>query len=81
MAFRIKLNSRGVREVLRSPGVLADLERRAEAVKRAAGPGHEVEVEVGAKRARAAVVTATAAARRSEATNRTLTRAFGAARR
>lgn len=45
-----------------------------------AGPGMEVDYDVGAKRARASVRTATFAAMRAEATTRALSRSLGAGR-
>jgi hypothetical protein len=75
------LNRKGVAELLKSPEVRRDLERRARAVAAAAGPGHEVAVETGPTRVRATVTTATTAARLSEARHRTLTRAVEVARR
>lgn len=80
-AVRIKVNGRAVAELLRSPEVAADLERRARAVAAAAGPGHEVTVEIGPNRARASVATATIEAIIAEARTRNLTRAADAARR
>lgn len=70
-------------KLLKSPEVLADLERRANAIAAAAGgsPDYEVDSRLGAERARASVVTATAEAMRDEATSRTLTRAIDAGRR
>jgi hypothetical protein len=80
VAVRIKLNSRGVREILRSREVLSDLERRARNIADAAGPGHEVDSEIGPNRARASVRTDSIDAMLAEATDRTLTRAFDAGR-
>lgn len=77
---RIVLNRRGVRELLRSPEVLADLKRRAEAIAAAAGDGMEPSAMVGKNRARASVITATHNARRAEAVTRALTRAIDAGR-
>lgn len=77
---RIVLNRRGVRELLRSPEIQSDLERRAGNIAQAAGPGHEVDSEVGPNRARAAVITDTVQAMISEAANRSLTRAIDAGR-
>lgn len=77
---RIQLNRKGVRTLLRSPAVLADLEGRARRIAAAAGPGHVVDSSVGRNRARAAVITATAEAMLSEAKHRTLTRAIDAGR-
>lgn len=78
--IRIELNPAGVREVLRSDGVLADVTARAERIAAAAGDGMEVDARVGATRARASVRTATLDARRAEAEGRALTSAFDAGR-
>lgn len=72
------LNRNGLRELLRSDAVQAELRRRAQQVAAAAGPGHRVEVSAGRNRARAAVITDTPEARRAEATDRALTRAINA---
>lgn len=80
MTVRIVLNRRGVRELLRSPEILRDLERRANNIARAAGPGHEVDSAIGRNRARAAVFTDTFEAAHNEATSRSLTRAIDAGR-
>jgi len=77
---RIVLNRRGMRELLRSPEVLADLKRRAEQIAAAAGDGMEPSAMVGKNRARASVITATPSARRAEAVTRALTRAIDAGR-
>lgn len=77
---RIVLNRRGVRQLLRSPEVLADLKHRAEQIAAAAGPGMEASAMVGKGRARASVITATSEARKAEATRRALTRAIDAGR-
>lgn len=78
--FRVKLNKPNTRALLRSPEVQRDLKRRADAIARQAGPGHEVDLEVGRNRTRAEVRTATPAARRAEATSRNLSRALDAGR-
>lgn len=75
-----KLNSDGVRTLLRSSEMEADLRARAERIAAAAGPGHAVESQIGVNRARASVRTETFEAMREEATNRTLTRAIDAGR-
>jgi len=77
---RIVLNRKGMRQLLRSPEVLADLERRAERIAARAGDGMEPSAMVGKNRARASVITATHSARRAEATSRALTRAIDAGR-
>ncbi|KQY58317.1 hypothetical protein ASD11_01225 [Aeromicrobium sp. Root495] len=78
--IRIKMNDQGVRDVLRSEGVRADLLRRAQAMADAGGEGMEASSEVGQIRARATVRTATPDAMRAEAEDRALTRAIDAGR-
>lgn len=77
---RIVLNRKGVRDLLRSPEVLADLERRGNRIASAAGAGHRLDSETGPHRARVAIVTDTPEAMIAEATARTLTRAIDAGR-
>lgn len=74
------LNRAGVRALLRSAEVSADLRSRAERVASAAGPGHVVDSDVGTNRARAAVIAASGDARRRQAVDRSLLRALDAAR-
>jgi hypothetical protein len=77
---KIVLNRKGIRELLRSREVEADLRRRAENIAAAAGPGHVVDSEIGPQRARASVRTDTIDAMIGEATSRDLTRALDAGR-
>lgn len=79
--LKIKMNPSGSQAVLRSPGVIADLERRAANIADAAGPGHSVDSQDGPHRSRAAVITRTEEAKAAEAKDRNLTRAFDAGRR
>jgi hypothetical protein len=79
MAIRIVLNRSGIKQILNSPGVKADLRARAQRIAAAAGDGNEV-TEASTTRARYVVVTATAEAMADEAHNRSLTRAIDAAR-
>lgn len=78
----VRLNSRGVRAVLQSAEVEADLRRRAEAIAAAAGgePDFEAGAEVVGNRAMAWVVTATPDGKRAEAEDRALTRALDVGR-
>lgn len=76
---QIKLNDAGMKAILRAPGVQADLRARADRIARAAGPGMQAESHP-TTRARATVWTATAQARRAEAKEHRLTRAFDAGR-
>ena len=80
MSFRFEPRRGAITELLKSPEVQADLARRAGAIAAAAGEGHRVETEVGANRARAAVITDTHEARRREARDRNLTRSIDAGR-
>jgi hypothetical protein len=80
MAAKIILNRAAVAHLLKE-AILPDLQRRAANIAAAAGPGFEVDSAIGKNRARASVRTVTFAARRAEATNRTLSRALDAGRR
>lgn len=87
---RVRLNSRGVREVLNSKEIRSDLYRRAQAIAERAGttpvdeetgePAHDFAVRNGRSRARASVWTATPQAMQSELTDRTLSSALDAGR-
>ena len=82
MTIRIDVNRKGLRTLLRSDLVRADLARRARNIANAAGPGKwNVHDETGRTRARAAVVTGDIEARHREARTRALTRAIDAGRR
>lgn len=84
--FVFKLNHAGVRKLLRSEGMRAHLEQRAQRIAKAADEaagadgGHEVRTEIGPNRARAVVVTTSSEAIHGEATQRTLTRSIDAGR-
>jgi hypothetical protein len=92
---KVKLNAAGFAQLRTSPGVMADLERRAGLIAAAAtnatgedtshGSQEGFAVDTGTgkgknRRGRASVRTATRAAVVSEATDRTLTKAFKAGR-
>ncbi|MGV3564156.1 MAG: hypothetical protein ACO1ON_12840 [Nocardioides sp.] len=77
---RLQFNYAAFDAIRKSPEVQADLKARADRIAAAAGEGHEVDVRIGAHRARASVRTATFDARRSEATDKTLTSALDAGR-
>ncbi len=80
MARDLKLNSRGMVDLLRSDGVHRDLRARAERIAAVAGRGMSVDSEVGRTRARAWVWTDTPEAMIAEATDRRLTRSIDAGR-
>jgi len=77
----IKLNSAGIRALLKSGGVQGDLNRRAAAVASAAGPGYESRATPRSTRGRAEAVASTYASRRAEAKHSALIAALSAARR
>lgn len=77
---KVKLNRRGMAALLKSDGVQADLERRAQRIAETAGEGHEAGSRIGKTRARASVITATFDAMYREAVDRNLSRAFDAGR-
>jgi len=81
---RIKHHIRGYKELRAAPGVVADLERRAGAVRAAAGDGFEMGSRQGAARPqgrwRTSVVTATPKAMRKNQRDNTLLRALESGR-
>lgn len=81
---RIKHHIKAYYELRRAPGVVADLERRANTVKQQAGDGFEVGSRQGAKRPqgrwRTSVVTATPKAMRKNQRDNTLIRSLEAGR-
>lgn len=80
MATRVRLNIRGVNRVMKAPGVVEILRRRAEGIARDAGPGFVAEADNSHPWiARAWVRADTAAARRAEARDKALTKALGRA--
>ena len=80
-SIRVEMNSRGAVAIMKSPAVMADLLRRGNAIRNAAGgQGFMVTSRVGSTRARVSVITSTDRGRRAEAQDRTLTRALDAAR-
>ena len=79
-SIRIDMNSAGIQELLKSGPVRALLKVKADRIAAAAGPGMLASSRVGKTRARASVITDSFAAKRAEATNRSLTRAVDAGR-
>ena len=81
MKAEIKLNSKGIRQILKHDSTRKAAEKRAQAIAVAAGDGYEASSMVGKNRARASVITATTRARRDDAKRGTLLRSAGAGRR
>ena len=81
---RVRLHSRGVLDVLNSPGVRADIERRTRAIAHAADAMQNAKGYVGdvidTDRPHGAVRAATVHARRSNAKHNTLLKALDAGR-
>ena len=79
---KIKWRIEGFSEIRNAPGVLDDLQQRADAIADEAGDGYEsrpAETGEGRKsRGRAAVLTGTAEARYDNARNQTLLRSLDA---
>lgn len=79
-SVRVKLNSAGIRSLLTSSEVAADLTDRGERIAATAGDGVEVTTTRNRDRAVVFVRTETYDAKRAEAEDRTLTRAIDAGR-
>lgn len=78
--LRIKLNRRGVQQLLASQDVADDLTKRGNRMADAAGEGVEVTTTRNRDRAVVFVRTATYDAMKAEAEDRTLTRSIDAGR-
>lgn len=74
--LRIKWNRSGVRSMLRSVDVQAELDRRAQTIAARAGDGYEAGPHPWTTRGRASVITATPKAMRDNARNQTLIRSL-----
>lgn len=77
---KVKLNRKGMRQLLASDEVRQDLRARAQRIASAAGDGFETDVDTGGKRARASVRTVTISAMIAEGRHAALTRAVDAGR-
>lgn len=80
MADRVKLNSRAIEALLKSPEVRRDLEDRARRGAASAGSGYAFESSVGATRALAMVWADSPGAKRRESREHNLMRARDAMR-
>lgn len=73
--FKLKLNSKGVRDMLRSQEMQAMLRERAEEIRGRAGDGYEVSTMAGKTRANASVKASTVKAIKDNKKNNTLLKA------
>lgn len=76
--YRIELNSEGVRELLKSPEIMAVCKSHASRIAASAGSGYEVTTYTGKTRVNASVHAATEEAYRDNLKNNTLLKAVGA---
>lgn len=81
--FKLKLHNEGFNEVRRSPAIQSQLDAMGDAVVQATGMPEDFASFASPHRSRARTIVATSSqeGREAEAKDRTLTRAFGAARR
>lgn len=78
---KVKINRRGVRDVLKSQGVTAEIAKRVHRGARAVGSGFEGQIQMRkANTARGVVRTADSEGRRREADEKVLIRALDAMR-
>lgn len=77
---RVKLKISGIRKVLRSPEVTAEVARRVKRAAQAAGPGFEGVVKPHKYTARGYVQTADESGRKREAEDKVLIRSLDAMR-
>jgi len=80
VSVKVKLNRRGVAELLRSTAVGQDLSERGRRIAAAAGDGFTVTRQVTKSRQRVSIITDTTESRIAEATDRVLTRSLDAGR-
>ena len=73
---RIKLNKRGVRELLRSEEMKAVCKERAEEIRNRCGDGYDCDAYTGKNRVNARVWASSAKARRDNARNNTILKAL-----
>lgn len=77
MTVRVKLKIRGINELMRSPGVTAEVARQAKRMAEDAGPDFEFDVVPHRYTARAFIRPANEAGRRQQADDAVLERVVG----
>lgn len=78
--IRVKLNGRGVADLMKSEAIQEILVEKANAVRDICGEGYEVTTHVGKNRANASVKAVTSKAKRDNLKNNTLVKAVKAVR-
>ncbi|WP_281523178.1 hypothetical protein [Mogibacterium timidum] len=73
---KFKLNRSGVRELLRSDGIMEECSRHAKRIQNRCGDGYEVTTHVGKNRVNASVYAKTIKARKDNSKNNTLLKAM-----
>ena len=74
-------NDKGFEEVLKGTGPASEVRAALERIRAAAGPGHTISVRQNRERVSGIIYTSSSKAKRAEAKDRNLTRAFGAGRK
>ncbi|MBQ8066746.1 MAG: hypothetical protein IJ201_00185 [Solobacterium sp.] len=75
--FKFKLNRAGVRELLRSPEMMAVCNGYAQSAMQALGDGYEISTHTGKNRVNAQIAARTYAAKKENAENNTILKAIG----
>lgn len=78
--FSFKLNSNGVRQLLKSSEIQTGLDEYANHVKDSAGEGYEISKHVGKNRANVSIHAKTRKAKKDNLKNNTLLKALGSAK-
>lgn len=82
MAIKIKLNSKGIRELLKSPEIMSACQSVAQAAASRAGSGYSISVHPNGKtRGNVSVFAETDEAKKDNLSNNTLLKVTGASKR
>lgn len=76
MAVKIELNKAGVRDLLRSPEMMAICKEHADATVNSLGSGYEVSTHTGKNRVNAEVAAVTRTARKENSENNSILKAL-----
>ena len=78
--FKFKLNRSGVRELMRSPEMMAVCSQYAQTAMQSLGDGYEVSTYTGKNRVNAQIAAKTYEAKKENAENNTILKAVGGSR-